>query len=97
MENNFAYVNHDNIMPRQHYNYEDVHLNTAGSKTVAENFILALSRQTWLGIIQDNDALIENVSEMAELNLELAKKLLEDTLESKSDNHDNDENISFPF
>ena len=49
-----------------------------------------------LGIIQNNDALIENVSE-TESNSELAKNLLEDTLESKSDNHENDENISFPF
>ena len=73
-----------------------VFINTAGSKIVAENFILALSRETSLGIIQDNDALIENVSE-TESNSELAKNLLEDTLESKSDNHDIDENISFPF
>ena len=96
MENNFAYVNHDNIKQRQHCNYGGVHLNTAGSKIFAESFILALSRQTSLGIIQYNDALIENVSE-TESNSELAKNLLEDTLESKSDNHDNDENISFPF
>ena len=72
------------------------HLNTAGSKILAENFILALSRQTWLGIIRDNDALIGNVSE-TESNSETAKYLPEDSLESKSDNHENDENISFPF
>ena len=64
VENNFAYVNRGNIKPRQHCNYGGVHLNTAGSKILAENFILALSRQTWLGIIRDNDALIGNVSEM---------------------------------
>ena len=46
VEKNFAYVNHDNIKPCQHCNYEGVHLNTAGSKILAENFILALSRQT---------------------------------------------------
>ena len=46
VENNFAYVNHDNIKPRKHCNYEGVHLNTAGSKILTENFILALSRQT---------------------------------------------------
>ena len=69
---------------------------TAGSNILAENFVLALSRQTGLGIIQDNDALIENFSE-TESNSELAKNLLDDTFESKSDNHDNDENISFPF
>ena len=46
--------------------------------------------------MQDNDALIENVS-LTESNSELAKNLLEDTLERKSDNHDNDENIPFPF
>ena len=46
MENNFAYVNHNSIKPRQHCNYGGAHLNTAGSKILAENFILALSRQT---------------------------------------------------
>ena len=46
IENNFAYVNHDNIKPRRHCNYGGIHLNTAGSKILAENFILALSRQT---------------------------------------------------
>ena len=40
--------------------------------------------------------MIENVSE-TESNSELAKNLLEDTLESKSDSHDNDETISIPF
>ena len=46
IENNFIYVNHDNIKPRRHCNYGGTHLNTAGSKILAENFILALSRQT---------------------------------------------------
>ena len=46
VENNFAYVNHDSIKPRKYYNYGAVHLNTAGSEILAENFILALSRQT---------------------------------------------------
>ena len=46
VENNFAYVNHDNIKPRKHCNCGGVHLNTAGSKILAENFILALTRQT---------------------------------------------------
>ena len=96
VENNFAYVNHDNIKPRKHCNYGGVHLNTAGSKILAENFILALSRQTWLGIIRDNDALIGNVSE-TESNSETTKYVPEDSLESKSDSHENDENISFPF
>ena len=96
MKNNFVYVNHDNIKPRQHFSYGGFHLNTAGSKIVAENFILALSRQTWLGIIQDNDALIENVSE-TEPRSEIAKYFPEDSLESKSDNHENYENISFSF
>ena len=49
--------------PQQHCNYRGVHLNKAGSKILPENYILALSRQTWLGIIQDNDALIGNVSQ----------------------------------
>ena len=44
----------------------------------------------------DNDALIENIS-VTESNSQLAKNLLEDTLENKSDNDDNDENTSFPF
>ena len=92
MENSLAYVNHDNIKPRQHRNYGDVHLNTAGSKILTENFILTLSRQTSLGIIRDNNALIGNVSE-TESNSEITKYLPEDSLESKSDNHENDENI----
>ena len=46
IENNFIYINHDNIKPRRHCNYGGTHLNTAGSKILAENFILALSRQT---------------------------------------------------
>ena len=96
MENNFVYVKHDSIKPRQHCNYGGVHLNTAGSKILAENFILALTRQTWLGIIQGNYVLIENGSE-TESKSEIAKYLPEDSLESKSDNHDNDENISFPL
>ena len=44
----------------------------------------------------DNHALVENVSE-TESNSKIAKYLSEDSLESKGDNHDNDENISFPF
>ena len=44
----------------------------------------------------DNDALIENIS-VTESNPQLAKNLLEDTLESKSNNHDHDKNIPFPF
>ena len=46
VENNFAYVNHENIKPRQHCNYGGVHLKTAGSKILAENVIFPLSRQT---------------------------------------------------
>ena len=46
VENSFAYVNYSNIKPRQHCNYRGVHLSTAGSKILAENFILAPSRQT---------------------------------------------------
>ena len=93
-ENNFADVNQDNIKPRQHCNYGGVHLNTVGNKILAGNFIFALSRQTWLEIIQDDDGLTENVSE-TESNSEIAKYLPEDSWEI--DNHDNDENISFPF
>ena len=46
VENNFVYVNHDNIKPRHHCNYEGVYLNTVGSKILAENVIFTLSRQT---------------------------------------------------
>ena len=52
------------------------------SKNLAENFILALSRQTWLGIIRDNDALIGNVSE-TESSSETTKYVPEDSLEAK--------------
>ena len=31
VENNFDYVNHDNIKSRQHYNYGGVYLNAVGS------------------------------------------------------------------
>ena len=55
VENNFAYLNYDNIRAREHCNYGGVHLNTSGSKILAESFILALSRQTRLGIMRDND------------------------------------------
>ena len=75
-------MNHDNIKPRQHCNYGGVHLNTAGSKILAENFILTLSRQTWLGIIRDNDALIGNVYEI-EPSSGTTKYLPEDSLEVK--------------
>ena len=40
--------------------------------------------------------MIENASE-SKSNSEIAKYLPENSLESKRDNHDNDENISFPF
>ena len=96
VDNNFAYVKHDNIKPRQHCNYGAVHLNTAGSKILADNFILALSRQTRLAITQDNDALIEDISK-TESSFEFYTNLPEDTLKSKSDNHDSDENIYFSF
>ena len=46
VENNFAYMNHESIKSLQHCNYGGLYLNTAGSKILAENFILALSRQT---------------------------------------------------
>ena len=86
--------------PRQHCSYGGAHLNTAGRKILAENFIFALSRQTWLGIIRDNDALIGNASEV-ESSSETTKYLPKDSLESKSDNHENDENGNlqkkFPF
>ena len=46
--------------------------------------------------MRNKDALIGNVSE-TESNSETTKYVPEDSLESKSDSHENDENISFPF
>ena len=46
MENDFFYVNHDNIKPRQHCSHGGIHLNTLGSKILADNFILALNTLT---------------------------------------------------
>ena len=43
MENDFFYVNHGNVKPRQHCNYGGIHLNTLGIKILADNFILALN------------------------------------------------------
>ena len=43
IENDFFYVNHGNIKPRQHCNYVGIHLNTLRSKILADNFILALN------------------------------------------------------
>ena len=89
-------------MQLQYCNYGGVHLNTADKKILAENFILPFSRQTWLGIIQDKDAIIENVS-ATESNSELRvlwrvlHRVLEGTSESKSDNDDDDENVPFYF
>ena len=61
-----------------------------------DNCLLVLSRQTWLEIIQYNEALIEDISEF-ESNFEFARNLPDDSFESKIDNHDKDENISYPF
>ena len=41
MENDFVSVIHGNIKPQQHWNYGGIHLNTLGSKILADNFILA--------------------------------------------------------
>ena len=49
-----------------------------------------------IGIIRDNDALFGNVSE-TESDSQTTEYVPEDSLESKSDSHENDENISFPF
>ena len=46
MENDFAYVKHDNMKPRQHCNYDGIHLSTLGSKILADNFILTLNTLT---------------------------------------------------
>ena len=46
MENDFVYVNHDNMKPRQHCNYIGTHQNTLGSKILADHFILAVNTLT---------------------------------------------------
>ena len=57
MKNNFVYVNHDNIKSQQHCNYGGIHLNTLGSKILADNFIFALNTLTWHRISQESDTL----------------------------------------
>ena len=69
---------------------------TTNNNEILVSSLVPQSRQTWLGIIQDNYASIENVSKTGSSS-EIAKYLPEDSLESKSDNHDIDENIYFPF
>ena len=46
LEDNFLFVNQDNIKPRQCCIYGGIHLNTVCSKILVDNFILALCRQT---------------------------------------------------
>ena len=60
MENDFVYVNYDNIKPRQHCNYGGIHLNTLVSKILAANFILALNTLNWHRISQENYVLGKN-------------------------------------
>ena len=43
MENNFVYVNHDNIKTQQHSNYWGIHLNNLGSKILTNDFIITLN------------------------------------------------------
>ena len=69
---------------------------TTNNNEILVSSLVPQSRQTWLGIIQENYASIENVSKTGSSS-EIAKYLPEDSLESKSDNHDIDENIYFPF
>ena len=46
MENDFVFVNHDNMKSRQHCNYGGIHLKTLGSRILADSFILALNTLT---------------------------------------------------
>ena len=55
MENDFVFVNHDNMKSRQHCNYGGIHLKTLGSRILADSFILALNTLTWYRISQEND------------------------------------------
>ena len=93
MENDFFYVNHDNIKPRQHCNYDEIHLNTLRSKILANNFILALNTLTWHKISQENDALGKSNPE-AESNSKFLNNLPQDTLEGKVQTF---ENLYFSF
>ena len=55
MENDFVFVNHDNMKSRQHCNYGGIHLKTLGSRILADSFILALNTLTWYRSSQEND------------------------------------------
>ena len=46
MKNDFVFVNHDNVKLRRHCNYGRIHMNTLGSKVLADNFVLALNTST---------------------------------------------------
>ena len=96
MENDFFYVNHDNIKPRQRCNYGEIHLNTLRSKILANNFILALNTLTWHKISQENDAL-GKINPEAESNSKFLNNLPQDTLEGKGQTHRNFENLYFSF
>ena len=96
MENNFVYVNNDNVKPRQHCNYGGIHLNTLGSKILADNFILALNTLTWHRISQENDALDKNNPE-TESNSKFLNNSCQVTLESKGKSQRNFENLFFSF
>ena len=74
--------------------YDGIHLNTPGSKILADNFILALNTLTWHRISQENNALDKDNSE-TESNSKFSNNLSEDTLESKSKSHRNVENLCF--
>ena len=55
MENDFVFVNHDNMKSRQHCNYGGIHLKTLGSRILADSFILPLNTLSWYRISQEND------------------------------------------
>ena len=96
MENDFVYDIHDNIKLRQHCNYDGIHLNTLGSKILADNFVLPLNALTWHRISQENDILDKDNPE-TESNSKFSNNLSQDTLESKGKSHRNFENPSFSF
>ena len=93
-ENDFVYVNHDNIKPWHHCNYGRIHVNTLDSKILADNFIIAVSNLT--KISQENNTFHKDNPEN-ESNSKFSNNLPEDTLGGKDKIHINFENLSFSF
>ena len=96
MENNFIYVNHDNIKTQQHSSYWGIHLNTLGSKILTNDFIITLNTLNWRRISQEDDAFDKDNPE-TESNSKFLNNLSQDTSEGKGKSHINLEKLSFSF